>query len=40
MQEFAKTQGLDFVGASFFLADWDAAPPAQRKRACVLSMHS
>lgn len=24
--------GLTFVGASFFFGDWDATPPAQRKR--------
>lgn len=31
-QEFAKVHGLTFVGASFFFGDWDATPPAQRKR--------
>lgn len=31
-QDFAKVHGLAFVGATFFYGDWDAAPPAQRKR--------
>lgn len=37
IQDFAKVHGLSFVGggASFFLGDWQATPPVQRKRACV-----
>lgn len=32
-QEFAKVHGLNFVGASCLLGDWQTKPPAQRKRA-------
>lgn len=32
-QDFARVHSLQFVGASFFFGDWQATPPAQRKRA-------